>query len=592
MKSPLKIFVSLYPLILFIQVNSSTINYFYKSYQNSVHCTASSPILYPENAEELQLIVQKAIEEKQTVKVLGSRHSITDVICTEGIPVSTKFLNKTEVSDDDTVTVESGAQLMDVLTTLHEAGKTLIHVPAYGGITIGGAIGTGAHGSSLIHPTTLSDQIVQLTIINGMGEFETIKDPDELKAFRVHLGLLGAIVNVTLRTVPLFKMVVYNYPESESILFDGTSLESARSHDWYQLWWFPNSKSVIVSKGNYTDDLELSGNAVTNLIPDVTSAEIISGRESFERAQATKNMQGQQALEDFTKYSLYREVVGKPPIYTETFQNGTRKFANPATGFAYRLQANRCSNKCAWDNGDSSVFPEESAMAFDAEEMPKVLIKMKGILEQLPAAFVMIGVFIRFSKASDALMSIGTGRDSVHIEWTTPMRYDPYTQPRDGIGAYQAILQAMVHDHDGRAHWGKNGQYFFTRDIFLKRVPNLEPFQKMMRKYDPNGIFLNKFGRRLLLEYDDLSMDPFVKRCALQDYCVCTKSWHCADFQMCTTINGMFPVCRDVLPPPPVVALPIPKSKYNSLNLTSIHEQLKKEEQDANNHEISSVGEE
>lgn len=546
----------------------------YKSYQNSVYCRASSPILYPSNWKELQNIIVEAIASNQTVKVIGSRHSITDVICTSGIPVSTKHINYMYFEDDnELVTVGSGAELKDVLEFMQESGRTLIHVPAYGGITIGGAAGTGAHGSSLRHPTTISDQIFSMTVIDGMGNIRKIRDKSELQAWRFHLGLLGAIVDVTLKSVPLFKMTVYNYPESESVLFDGSALEAARVHDWYQLWWFPAWRSVVISKANYSTpeaSEEMEGNAVTNLIPDVSPAEILSGRESFERAQTTKNLQGQYGIEEFTKYSLYREVVGKPPIFTETFQNGSKRFVNPATGYAHRLQSNRCSNKCAWDNGEtSSIFPEESAMAFDVNEMPKVITKIKLILEQIPAAFAMIGIFIRFSKASDGLMSIGEGRDSVHIEWTTPMRYDPYTQPRDGIGAYQAILQAMVHEHDGRPHWGKNGQVFFTRDILQRRSAKvLQKFHEAMTKFDPHGLFMNRFGKRVLLQSNDLTVDPNVKRRALQDYCVCEKHADCADLQTCTKVIGLFPVCKDMLP---AVALPgKPLAKYDPLNFTDI----------------------
>lgn len=579
------IFRILFLLQLFIGLfeNVHSIDKFvYKSYQNSVYCTASSPILYPTNSKELHQIIRTAIIANQTVKLIGSRHSITDVICTDGIPVSTKHINYTLFDSDcsDTVTVGSGAELKDVLEYLHQFGKTLIHVPAFGGITIGGAIGTGAHGSSLLHPTTISDQVVGVTVIDGVGEIRKISDPTELRAFRFHLGLLGAIVDVTLKTVPLFKMTVYNHPESEAVLFDGSVLEAARLHDWYALWWFPSSKSVVISKGIYfststREEVIQEGNAVTNFIPDVSPAEILSGRESFERAQATKNLQSQYGIEEFTKYSLYREVVGKPPIFTETFQNGSKRFVNPATGYAHRLQSNRCSNKCAWDNGESSsIFPEESAMAFDVNELPKVIAKIKVILEQIPAAFSMIGVFIRFSKASDGLMSIGAERDSVHVEWTTPMRYDPYTQPRDSIGAYQAILQAMVNDHNGRPHWGKNGQVFLTREIIRKRPPKLlKQFQAMMRKYDPNGVFLNKFGKRILLESNELTVDPHVKRLALQDYCICDKHVDCADFQVCTKVNGAFPVCKDMIPAVPGIPGK-PFTDYDPLNFTDIVEKL------------------
>jgi hypothetical protein len=281
-----------------------------------------------------------------------------------------------------------------------------------------------------------------MTIVDGTGEIRTISDPDELKAFRIHLGLLGVILDVTLQTVPLFKMTVKNYVESESILLDGTALQWATEYDWYEMWWFPSTKTVVVSKGNYTADLNAPGNASTNLIPDESSAEISSAKDAFETMQGTRNKRGLYAVQDFTQYSLYQDVVGKPAFFSE---DGGKTLKNPATGYVWQLQSNKCTNKCAWENGNiSSIYPEESSMAFEMSELPKVIRTMKNILGQVQAVFAMVGVFIRFSKPSDSYLAISTGRPTVTVEWATPMRRDPYNTARDGIGAYQAILQAMV----------------------------------------------------------------------------------------------------------------------------------------------------
>jgi len=106
-----------------------------------------------------------AIRNGKTVKAIGSRHSLTDVICTDGIPIDMHYINYTIANDDDTATVGGGAEMIDVLEFLHDNGKSLIHVPTFGlsqyahvklssmkliwivffsgGITVAGAIGTG-----------------------------------------------------------------------------------------------------------------------------------------------------------------------------------------------------------------------------------------------------------------------------------------------------------------------------------------------------------------------------------------------------------------------------------------------------------------
>jgi L-gulonolactone oxidase len=105
---------------------------------------------------------------------------------------------------------------------------------------MGGAIATGAHGSSLIHPTSISEQTVNLSIIDGLGQIRQLSSADSnFNALRVHLGLLGIIIDLTVQTVPLFKMRVENTVQPDEILFNGIALRWAQSFDWYQMWWFP-----------------------------------------------------------------------------------------------------------------------------------------------------------------------------------------------------------------------------------------------------------------------------------------------------------------------------------------------------------------
>lgn len=84
-----------------------------------------------------------------------------------------------------------------------------------------------------------------------------------------------------------------------------------------------------------------------------------------------------------------------------------------------------------------------------------------------------------------------------------------------------------------------------------------------MNKYDPNEIFMNKFGLRLKGEGTKQDIDPKTIHCALLDNCFCTKNSDCGSTQTCTTLRGYtYRVCKTrneipeysfdscVLPPP------------------------------------------
>jgi hypothetical protein len=84
-----------------------------------------------------------------------------------------------------------------------------------------------------------------------------------------------------------------------------------------------------------------------------------------------------------------------------------------------------------------------------------------------------------------------------------------------------------------------------------------------MKKYDPNELFMNKFGKRITGVSDEMDIDPQVHHCALQDYCICSKNDDCGSFQSCNQVKG-FPVCRDL------ADVYNDSSHYDPKNLTSV----------------------
>jgi len=68
-----------------------------------------------------------------------------------------------------------------------------------------------------------------------------------------------------------------------------------------------------------------------------------------------------------------------------------------------------------------------------------------------------------------------------------------------------------------------------------------------MRKYDPDEVFMNNFGRRLQGASNRMSTDPRVTHCALLDDCVCSTNQDCAPRQICSRISGYpdYPVCMN-----------------------------------------------
>ncbi|KAF7112373.1 hypothetical protein RHSIM_RhsimUnG0236000 [Rhododendron simsii] len=211
--------------ILFSMVNSSppedpiicssinrncTITNSYGAFPDRSVCRAAD-VAYPTTEEELISVVAMATEAKRKMKVATRfSHSIPKLVCLdgdEGLLISTKFLNRKLEIDHMrmTISVESGVTLRQLINEATKVGLALPYVPYWWGLTVGGMLGTGAHGSTLLGDgSSVQDYVIQIRIVTpagpeeGYGKVRTIMsgDPD-LKAARVSLGVLGVISQVS-----------------------------------------------------------------------------------------------------------------------------------------------------------------------------------------------------------------------------------------------------------------------------------------------------------------------------------------------------------------------------------------------------------
>jgi hypothetical protein len=128
-----------------------------------------------------------------------------------------------------TVTTQVGIKTRELNDWLADRGWALPTVPFYMDQTIGGAVATGSHGSSLAEGSLSSlVKAIKLVVADGSIRDLTEADGDLFEAARQSVGLLGVVVELTLTVVPnkVFKREL-DFVSEQDIL---SELKNAQVH--------------------------------------------------------------------------------------------------------------------------------------------------------------------------------------------------------------------------------------------------------------------------------------------------------------------------------------------------------------------------
>ena len=234
----------------------------------------AASVVYPKTEEEIIQAVAYAAKHNLKIKV-GSKysHSMTKLVCPggdTGIFLSTSnYASIISINKEaNTVTVQAGTQLQDVIDALAESGLALTHVPYWSGLSMAGLLSTGAHGSSLFdRGGAVHEYVTEMTLVvpapasQNYARVVTLKEGDEdLKAARVSLGVLGVISTITLQVKPLFKRSVTLVMEDDGDLEERIEAYS-KEYEFGDVRWVPSQHKVIY-RLEKSEPLSTPGNGV------------------------------------------------------------------------------------------------------------------------------------------------------------------------------------------------------------------------------------------------------------------------------------------------------------------------------------------
>jgi alditol oxidase len=167
------------------------------------HAYRATRIHRPSAVEEVQEIVARA----PRIRVLGSRHSFSDVadsaelVTLEGLPADV-------VVDRErmTVSVGAGVKYGELAEALNAEGLALHNLASLPHISVGGAIATATHGSGDGNGN-LATAVAGVQLATSSGELiDATRGEPDFDGLVVGLGALGAVVRVTLDAQPSYEI--------------------------------------------------------------------------------------------------------------------------------------------------------------------------------------------------------------------------------------------------------------------------------------------------------------------------------------------------------------------------------------------------
>ena len=421
----------------------------------------------------------ETVKGARRVRVLGSRHSFTDILSPLTLPtdpssddvvtISLEKYNRLERLEAGLATVQAGITLRDLNLALDKKGVAMETMGNVDFQTISGAISTGTHGESWKHGSVAS-LVHTFRLVMADGSVEEVKSGEGPigKAVPISMGLLGAISKLVLVVVPKYTLSLKSFTINFDELVQEEKWEEVmRGHEYAALGWFPNNNKVAVEVSDRVEDgdEEIGKKRCCSCWP--------CKRDDYNPARLASPA----PVLWVTSFGLFiaSYLSCCPPLrraITSLCKPST--FQPSFTGPSYVVIANKAH---------INVKHYEMEVAFPFSRALEVL-------RALTAHFNKIGfiptmpIGIRCQKKENFWLSGSNGRLSVWLDFTV------YRYGRQEWKEYYDGLRHIIEEFDGRLHWGKMNRLGF--EGVTRQYPDWAAFRDLCREKDPQGKFWNE----------------------------------------------------------------------------------------------------
>lgn len=427
----------------------------WSNWSGSVQCTPLE-IKTPSSQEEIQAIIRNCAAQQTTVRVVGSGHSFTRLVETNDTIISLDNFQGLESMDKSALqaTVLAGSKLKWLGEELLKNGMAQINLGDIDVQSIAGATSTGTHGTG-VNLGSVSTQIIEITLVTAKGDVLVCSENENkeiFKAAQVALGSLGVVTKVKLQLVPAYKLKYVRAKASFEEVLNNLAKYNSENRN-FEFYWFPHTDGVQLKTLNITDE-EPTKNSAMKYFNDMV-------------------------LENGA-FKVLSEMCRIAPSFTKTVCKISAAGVSTGTDINYSNRIFATPRLVKFQEMEYNLPVEHGIKAL--KEIREVINK-NNIKVHFP-------IEVRFVKADDMYLSPAYQRDSIYIavHMYKGMEYKTY---------FDAI-EAVFKKYNGRPHWGK------MHTLIAKDLSALYPmwgkFQEIRKQLDPEGLFMNDYLKKLMIE--------------------------------------------------------------------------------------------
>lgn len=404
----------------------------------------------PSSTEE----VVELVKTGRKIRCIGTGHSWSELVPSDDILMATDRLNQIlEIdSEKNQVTVQAGAKLEDLNVQLWEKGYCFHNLGSIARQSLAGAVSTATHGSG-IEFQILGSMVERFKLIIANGEVLTVdknEDPELFKTALISMGALGIVTEMTINVAPKFQLHERSGLMDFEVVCDNI-LEWIKEEQHIKMWWFPHTDKMMVYRYNRTQE------------------------------PVNDSRFRQKLMDEWLSVHVYRFMLwwaNRKPI--------RRKWVNQTIVKRMLPDVDRIERSYKVFNVPEPPIHRETEWSFYVNYTPQLLRDYKKMVDEKGHLINFIQE-IRFVKGDDFALSPCYGRDSVYV--------GAYNADNNGWQELLSDFDELAVKYQGRPHWGKE---FTVGANYLKAAyPKWDDFQKLRKKLDPDGKFLNPMLERI-----------------------------------------------------------------------------------------------